>query len=303
MDFVGLAKDTYREVQRDDVSGLAAELAYRFFVAVFPFFIFVAALGGVVATIAGIDNPTQQIMDQIGDTLPPDAASILRDQLAGVIENQNTALLSIGFVSALWAASSGVRSLMKAVNRAYDCNEARPFARRYGLSVGLTLLAGTFILVAFSVLVIGQFAIEGLVDRAGFGNAGRWLVSLARWPIALALLMGAMAFVYWAAPNLALPFRWVSPGAVVFAIVWLLATFGLGIYVANFGSYNATYGTLGGVIVLLLWFYITSYLMLVGAELNALLYRRERGEPRKAEALPPSRAAAFTNIDARRRAG
>lgn len=300
MDFRGTAKETYQEVQRDDVSGLAAELAYRFFVAIFPFFIFVAALGGVVATIANIDNPTDQIMDQIGDTLPPDAASVLRDQLRGVVESQNTALLSIGFVSALWAASSGVRSLMKAVNRAYDCDEKRSFVKRYALSVGLTLLAGTFILVAFSVLVIGQFAVEGLVDRAGFGSAGRWAVSLARWPLALALLIGAMAFVYWAAPNRTLPFKWVSPGAVVFAVVWLLATFGLGIYVANFGAYNATYGTLGGVIILLLWFYITSYLMLVGAELNALLYRRERGETRGVDENAPSRTAALTNIQARR---
>lgn len=300
MNIRATAKETYQEVQRDDVSGLAAELAYRFFVAVFPFFIFVAALGGVVATIAGIDNPTQQIMDQIGDALPRDAASVLRDQLAGVVESQNTALLSVGFVSAIWAASSGVRSLMKAVNRAYDSDENRPFLKRYALSVGLTLLAGTFILLAFAVLVIGQFAIEGVADRVGFGDLGRSLVSLARWPLALVLLIGAMAFVYWAAPSCALPFKWVSPGAVLFAVVWLLATFALGIYVANFGSYNATYGTLGGVIILLLWFYITSYLMLVGAELNALLYRRERGETRRPQRLPPSQGAAFTNISARR---
>ena len=160
---------------------------------------------------------------------------------------------------------------MKAMNRAYDVKETRAFWKKYPLSIGLTLLAGSFAISAFILLVGGQLAGEKIAGALGIEGIFATLVNFARWPLVVALLLVAMAFVYWAAPNIELPFKWITPGAVLFTVVWIAATSVFGLYVANFSAYDATYGTLGSVVVLLLWFYLTGFIMLVGAELNAVV--------------------------------
>jgi membrane protein len=160
---------------------------------------------------------------------------------------------------------------MKAMNRAYDVEESRSFWKKYLIAIGLTLLAGTFVIGAFMLLVGGQFLASRGAEALGLRGVWETVLNLIRWPVALALVMVAMAFLYWAAPNIDLPFKWITPGAVVFTIVWVVATLLFGWYVSAIGNYNATYGALGGVVVLLLWFYITSFIMLLGAELNAVV--------------------------------
>jgi membrane protein len=270
-DLVLVGKRLYKEIGEDDVSGSAAELAYRFFLALFPFFIFLAALGGFAADLLDVENPTEQIMDELGAALPADAASVLSTELEAVIESRNAGLISIGIIGAIWAASSGIGGLIKAMNIAYEVKETRPIWQRYGLAVGLTLLGGVFIVGAFFLLVGGQFYGMKLASELGIDGAGATLFTLGRWPLVIMLLLIATAFIYWAGPNIDLPFRLLTPGAVVFAIGWILISYGFGLYVANFGSYNATYGTLGGVVMLLVWFYLTGLVLLIGAELNAVL--------------------------------
>lgn len=284
---VETGKRTVRQVMKDDVGGLAAELAYRFLLALFPFFIFLAALGGFVAEVFNVENPTDRIMDLLEGRIPSDAASVLSRQLEGVVESQNPGLLSIGILGAVWAASGGVGAVIKAMNRAYDVQESRPFWRKYALQVGLTLLAGTFIIGAFALLLAGQIFGQELADALGVGGLFALLISLGRWPVVIALLLVAVAFLYWAAPNAKLPFKWITPGSVLFTVVWLAATYGFGLYVAHFGSYNATYGALGGVVILLVWLYLSAFILLVGAELNAVL--EEQAQP-DAAAPRPGRA-------------
>jgi membrane protein len=266
-----LAKRLIKEAGDDDLSGAAAELAYRFFLALFPFFIFLAALGGFIADTAGVDNPTDEVMDWLGDTLPEDANSVLRTQLDTVVQEQNPALLSLGIIGAVRAAASGVGTVMKSMNRVYEVKETRPMWQRYGLSVGLTLLGGLFVSLAFVLLVVGQVAGMSIAEKIGLEGPAAFLLTLARWPLIIALLMAAMAYLYWAAPNVDLPFKWITPGAVVFTIGWLLVSYLFGLYVANFGAYNATYGTLGGVVVLLIWFYLTAFILVLGGEINAVV--------------------------------
>ena len=306
VELVGTGKRMAKEVLNDDVNGLAAELAYRFFLALFPFFIFLAALGGFVATLLGVTNPTDQVMELLGEVLPADAASVVRRQLDQVVASRNAGLLSVGIVTAIWTGSSGIRATMKAMNRAYDVRETRSFWKKYLVSIGLTLLAGSFVVGAFVLLVVGQLAGRQVAEAIGMPGAYQTAVTLARWPAAIVLLLVATAFWYWAAPNIALPFKWITPGAVLFTVVWLVATALFSLYVANFGAYNATYGTLGGVAVLLLWFYLTSLILLAGAELNAVVddqidppgmaeRRRRVNEPPQAQhetAPPTARAAA-----------
>ena len=262
----------------DDLSGTAGELAYRFFLALFPFFIFLAAMGGFVADILDVNNPTDEVMELFGDSLPADAESVLRGELESVIESGNATIVSLGIVVAIWSASSGVSTLVKGMNRIYGVKETRPLWKRYAMNMGLTVLGGVFVVGSMVLLLVGQIAGTEVARELGLANESAAAFKLAHWPIVIVFLLVTTAFLYWAAPNIRLPFRLVTPGAVIFIFGWLLMSAGFGVYVANFGSYNATYGTLGGIVVLLVWFYLTSFLLLLGAEINAVLAQKEAPE-------------------------
>jgi membrane protein len=268
---VTTGKRLFKEVGEDDLSGLAAELAYRLLLALFPFFIFLAALGGFVASTFSIDNPTERIMNELAGALPADAQGVLREQLESILSSKNGALLTLGIVGAIWAASGAMNTVVKALNRAYDVEETRPFWKRYLLTVGMTVFVGVFFISAFVLLIVGQLFAEDIGAELGIEGIAVTLLNSARLPIVLLLLAVAVAIVYWVAPNVKLPFRWVSPGSVLFIVAFVAFTLGFGFYVANFGSYNETYGALAGVVVMLIWFYATSFIMLAGAELNAVL--------------------------------
>ncbi|MEO6397570.1 MAG: YihY/virulence factor BrkB family protein [Tepidiformaceae bacterium] len=264
-------KRVFREFSGDDISGLAAELSYRFFLALFPFFIFLAALGGFVAAAVSSGDPTQRLMDQIGSALPADARSILEDQVRGVLDSRSGGLLSIGIIGAVWAASGAAKALIKALNRVHDVTETRPFWKSTSLALSMTLAGSVAILGSFGLLVATQAFGSDIADAIGAGSAFELTVLVIRWPIIIALVMFAVSLIYWLAPNIDLPFKFVTAGAVTFTAVWLLAAVAFGLYVANFGSYNKTYGTLGGVVVLLTWLYLSNLMLLLGAEINATL--------------------------------
>lgn len=270
-DLFDLGKRLVEHVGGDDVSGLAAEMAYRFFLAIFPFFIFLAALGGFVAAAANVDNPTDEVMDLIGDALPDETSAVLRGELQNVLGSENPGLLSFGIVGTILAAAGGMNSVVKGFNRAYNVKETRPFWMKMPLTVGLVLLGGFSIVGAFILLIMGTVYGQQLANELGLGTVAGTLFTFARWPIVALMVLIAVAFLYWAAPNVKLPFRLISPGAVFFLIVWLTATWLFGFYVSNFGDYNATYGTLGAVVILMIWFYLTGFVLLLGAEINALL--------------------------------
>ncbi len=268
---VKLVLRVYKGMNQDDVSGAAAELAYRFTLALFPFFIFLAALGGFVASAFHIQNPTDQIMNQLGDSLPADTASVLRTQLSGVIESRNAGLLSIAIVGAIWSASSGIGALMKTTNRIFDIEEKRSPVRRYVIAVVLTLLGAGLLVVSFALFFTGQIYGPQIAGQIGLQGPAATAFTLARWPIVIMTILVSVAFLYWLAPDRRLPLRWATPGALFFAVTWLVVTYLFGIYVSHFGSYNVTYGALGGVVVLLVWLYLTGFVILLGAEIDSVL--------------------------------
>ncbi|OAI38837.1 hypothetical protein AYO38_08860 [bacterium SCGC AG-212-C10] len=284
-------KALLKEISDDDVSGMAAELSYRFFLALFPFAIFLAATGGFVAAAAGVDNPSKEALDLLGDSLPSDAASVISKQVEAVIEERNAGLLSFAIIGVIWASAGAMGGVMKALNRAYDTVETRPFWKRTLLSVGLTMLTAGSVIVALAILITGQIFAQDIADAVGLGSVFKWTVFFIRIPLALLIVMLATAFLYWATPNTNTPFKWVTPGAILFTITWLAGSLGFAFYVTSFGNYNATYGALGGVVVLLTWFYLTGFMVLVGAELNAMLDERirrrlEEGEREEAPVDP-----------------
>ncbi|MEP7217248.1 MAG: YihY/virulence factor BrkB family protein, partial [Anaerolineaceae bacterium] len=194
-----------------------------------------------------------------------------QDQVRGVLDSRSGGLLSIGIIGAIWASSGAVKSLIKALNRVHDVPETRSFWKSTSLALAMTVAGSVCILGSFALLVATQAFGSDIAGALGAGGAFELTVALARWPIVIVLVMLAVGLVYWMAPNIDVPFRWVSPGAVTFTLVWLMTAIAFGLYVANFGSYNKTYGTLGGVVVLLTWLYLSNLMLLLGAEINATL--------------------------------
>lgn len=285
----GFARGLLASIQRDDVMGVAAEIAYRFLFALFPFGLFVAALGSFVAQWLGIGNPAQEIVDGLGDNLPPTIADTLRPELERLLDSARPGLLSVGAIGALWAATGGTNALIKGIHRAYDAPERRPFVLRYVVAIALTLLAAVGILGSFVTIVGGAVVTEELASGLGLGSGAWTVIQLLRWPVVGLVLVAAVSILYRYGPSLVVPWRWILSGAAAFTVGWLVATAGLAWYVGNVADYGATYGALGGVIILMLWFYLTAASLLLGAELTAALARDRspeevhwRGEEEKA---------------------
>jgi membrane protein len=265
-----VATDLVHRFQANDVPGLGAELAYRFLFAVFPFGLFVAALVAFIAPAMGINDPTGQLLGGLGDNLPPEVANAIRPELEQVIGTTRPGLLSIGAIAALWAATGGTLALMKGLNRAYEVEESRSIVTKYLVAIGLTLLAAVGIIVSFVTIVGGAVLTQQLAEELGVGGRAWSAIQLLRWPAVFIALVVAVAILYRFAPNGRAPWRWIVVGAVVFTLGWLVATFLFGLYVSNIANFGATYGSLGGVIALMLWFYLTSILLVVGGEVAAI---------------------------------
>ncbi len=261
-----------KQILDDDVPGLAAELAYRFMFATFPFAIFLVALSGLMASWLGIADPSGRIIGAIGNSLPSDLIGPVKAQLELALAHTEPQLLSVGALVTLYAATGGIGTLMKAMNRAYDVPETRPLALRLGLAALLTVFGGAAVVVSFVAVVGGTLATQRLIDAVGLGQVWPTL-ALLRWPAVFVLLVVAVAVLLRYAANFRTPWRWAAVAAGTFAVVWLAVTYAFGLYVARFASYDATYGALAGVIVLMLWFYLTGFVLVCAAELAAMLVR------------------------------
>ena len=295
-----LPKRVVQQTIDDEAPELAAGLAYRFLFALFPFAIFVAALAAFVSQAIGIGDPTNEILGAVGDNLPPDVAQQIAPQLEEVLGASRPGLLSIGAIAALWAATSGISSLMSAMNKAYDVDETRNFFMKNGLALLLTLIGSVAILASFVTIVGGSVVTEQVIAELGVPTQTWDAIALLRYPLVLALVAVGVAVLFRFGPNVAVSFRWTLVGGLVFALVWVLATALFGMYVANFGSYANTYGALGGVVVLMLWFYLTALLLLVAAELTSVLAKAH--EPEKVDARRAETGSRAAAKDAKRAA-
>jgi membrane protein len=299
-----LPKRVAQQTIDDEAPELAAGLAYRFLFAIFPFGIFVAALAAFVSQWMGIGDPTDEILAAISDNLPADVAAQLAPQLEQVLGQTRPGLLSVGAILALWAATSGISSLMAAMNKAYDVDETRSFIAKYARAILLTLVGSVGVIIAFVTLVGGSVLTEQAIEQLGIPPSVWTTVSLLRFPVVLVLVALAVAVLLRFCPNVAVSFRWTIVGGVVFAVLWVIATTLFGVYVANFANYANTYGALGGVIVLMLWFYITGVLLLVGAETTSVLVKEREAEKVEARrAVTGSAGAAKQAKQAKRAAG
>lgn len=262
-----VARRTWAEINEDDVFGRAAQLAYYLFLALFPFLI------AVIATLSvfGFADRGRALMFQfLAGALPPSAFDLINSTITGIIQASGPLKMSAGIIASLWAASAGMRAVMDTLNAAYRAKETRSLLKQYAVAIGLTLAIAILLVVSVVIVVFGNTIINGLSR----GNALALIWKAAQWPLVLALALLAFAITYYLAPDLKKrEWHWVTPGAIAGVALWMFVTIALRVYLHFFNSYSATYGALGGVIVLLLWFYLSGIALLSGAVLNGVLER------------------------------
>jgi membrane protein len=256
---------TAKETSADNGLGLAAQLAYYFFLALFPTFLALLAL----ASFFPLHNLTDQVTNSLGRFAPPEILSLIREQMTNLSGGSHGGVLSFGFLAALWSSSAALVALIEALNRAYDIEEGRPWWKVRLTAICLTIGLAVFALAAFTLVVAGPELAEGVASRFGLGPAFAWTWKILQWPIAFALVAFAIGLVYYFAPDAEQEWVWVSPGALLATALWLVGSLAFRFYVMNFTSYEESYGAIGGVMVLLLWFYMSGLAIIVGAELAA----------------------------------
>ena len=260
-----LARRVWREIWADEILDRAAALAYYLVFALFPTLLFLAALLGLFPLPGLMDN----VFHYVDRALPGDAASVMRRTLAEIQRNAHGGLLSIGALAALWASASGMDSMMSALNVAYDVGDRRPWWRRRLIALALTVGFGVFCLLAMVLLVFGGHIGALLAERLGFGTIFTAVWNVVSLTVVVGCVLVGLAIVYYLAPDVRQHWWWVTPGSVVALVLWLALSFGLRLYVSNFANYSATYGSIGGVILLILWLYLSGVVLLLGAEVNA----------------------------------
>jgi membrane protein len=260
-----LLKRTARETQADNGLGLAAQLAYYFFLALFPTLLFLIALAGVFAS----EGLVTRVVDMLGGAAPPDVINIIRRQLISLSQGNQGGIMTLGVVAALWSSSAAMVALIDSLNRAYDVEDARPWWKQRLTAILLTVGVAVFILASFALVIAGPELAESIAGRVGLGAAFEWSWKILQWPIVFALVAMAFGLIYYFAPDVDQDFVFLTPGSVLATMLWLVGSLAFRFYVVNFGSYNETYGTIGGIMILLLWLYISGLCVIIGAEMNA----------------------------------
>jgi membrane protein len=267
-------KATLQEFQRDDALGLAAQLAYYLILALFPFILFLVAV--VDAFSSSSPQFVNEIFDYLGRVMPAQVFDLIRTYTENTLRNEDTApgLLSVGILGTIWAASGAFSALINALNRAYDVQETRPFWKVKAIAVLMTFGLSALILVGVLLLIAGPSIGETIAEVFTLDDEFVVVWSIVRWPVALLFMIVTVALLYYFAPDAGQPFRWITPGGFVGVVLWVLASVAFNLYLSSdFNSYDKTYGSIGTVIILLLYLYISSLTILFGATLNATLVR------------------------------
>jgi membrane protein len=260
-----LLKRTAKETQSDNGLGLAAQLAYYFFLALFPTLLFLIALAGVFAS----EGLVTRVVDMLGGAAPPDVINIIRDQLISLGQGNQGGIMTFGVIAALWSSSAAMVALIDSLNRAYDVEDARPWWKQRLTAILLTVGVAVFILASFALVIVGPQLAESIARGVGLGAAFEWTWKILQWPIVFVFVATAFGLIYYFAPDVDQDFVFLTPGSVLATVLWLVGSLAFRFYVVNFGSYNETYGTIGGIMVLLLWLYISGLCVIIGAEMNA----------------------------------
>lgn len=292
---VEMGKKVWKDFNDDEVTTRAASLAYYFLLAVFPALLLLLSMLGYFASVG--THLRESLFAALTRALPASAGELVSKTINEVIKANGAGKAIFGVLGALWAASSGVGAIMQCLNVAYDVKETRPWWKKPIISVGLTIGLSALIICALTLVLYGGQLAEMIASHVGFGKLFVMAWKIAQWPIALGFMFTAFSMIYYFAPNIKKPeWHWVTPGSALGVTVWLAASFGLRIYLHYFNSYSKSYGSLGAVIILLLWLYLTGIAIMLGGELNSVIAHEdaiiESGEkPKKVQETHPAMAA------------
>jgi membrane protein len=265
--YLELGKRVYQKINEADCSAHAAAMAYYFLFAVFPFFLFLTTLIGILP----VPHLLDYVLKSAARMLPSQAFDLLKDNIAALFSNKKQGLLSLGVVLALWASSNAMVAIMNAMNKLYVVKEGRPFWKVRLTAISLVIGLSLLFLVALILLMFGTKIGALIAARVNFGMYFKILWNLMLVPVTLFLLSLAVATIYYFTPDVEQKWKWITPGSAIVIPSWIVVSLGFSFYINNFGSYDKTYGSLGAVIVLLLWMYISGFIVLAGAVVNSVI--------------------------------
>jgi len=284
--FVDFFKLTYEEVEEDHVMAFAGNLAYKAIFAIFPFFTFLLSLLGLF----NAQDLVNTMIENLSGMLPQSATKFIEGQLLSITQSQAESAFTFGAIIsillALWGVSGAFRSVMEAMNVMYEVEEDRPFWKKYGISIFISLAVVLLMLTAFVIVVFGRSIGGAVAEAVGLGTVFQTVWSIVQWPIVACVVLFTFAVVYYFAPAAKQRWRWISPGSVLAFIFWLLFSLAFSYYAGNFSSYNETYGSLAGVIIFMLYVYYSALIMLVGAEMNQVIEWHIPGGKDEGEKVP-----------------
>lgn len=270
-------KEFGAKFKEDNATILAAAQAYYYLLAIVPLLILLLAI------LPYLQIDPARVMDLMGTILPGEVAKTFEEQIVSVVTTPSGGLLTFGILGTLWSASNAVSAFIKATNEAYDVEETRSFIVQKGIAILLTLFMLVAVIVALVLPIFGGTIIDTISSFLSLPPETEILFQVLRWVISIAVMSIVLAVMYKIAPNKHFPFKEVIIGALIATVLWQLVSLAFSFYVSNFGSYNATYGSLGGLVVLILWFFLTGLILVIGAEINAIIHKRKnvKNEPAK----------------------
>jgi membrane protein len=282
-----LIKRVAKGVYNDNAIGQAAQLAYYFLFALFPFLLFLTTLLGFLPLAM------DEIMSILASVMPADVISLVQENISTLVIQQRGGLLSFGILTALWTSSSAVVAIMDNLNHAYGVQEGRPIWKVWGIALLLVLALSGLLMVSVVLLIFGPQIGGLLASYIGLGTEFEVIWNIARWPIIIVFLIVAMANIYYFAPDVEQKWKWITPGSIFAILAWIGVSLGFSVYVSQFGSYNKIYGSIGTFIVLLTWMYLMGFVILVGGEINAAIeHAAQLGKDPGEKELPDADEAA-----------
>jgi membrane protein len=284
LSWLELAKRVGHEIQEDNVFGRAAELSYYFLLALFPFLIFLTSIIGFV--LGSGTGTRHQLFNYLARIMPPSAFQLIDNTMWEVSKASTGGKLAFGILAALWAASNGLSAITESLNTAYDLTESRPWWKQRLTAIILTVALSVLIILALVLIIGGGHISEWLAATYGLGNAFPLAWKIIQWPVVLGCMVLSFALIYFFAPDFhEQAWKWLTPGAAIGVALWLLVSIAFRVYLHFFDSYSATYGSLGAVIILMLWLYFTGAAVLIGGEVNSEIENAaaKKGEPEAKE--------------------
>lgn len=257
------------QFKKDNITLLAAAQAYYYLLAIVPMLIVAFAL------IPYLHISPADALNFIDDTLPSEMANILRENIIEIVQTPKNGLLTIGIIGTLWSASNGVNAFIKATNEAYEVDETRKFVTVRGISLILTIGVILSLVVAILLPILSTIILDFLRSALGISSSLAIILQIGKWILSIIVITAALIVLYHYAPNKKIPFRHILPGALTACILWQLTSLGFSIYVSNFGNYSNTYGSIGGIVILMIWLFLTGLILMIGAEINAFYHKRQ----------------------------